>query len=56
MYEKQPFSVLEWNLTPDAVRRYILLLEQNTTHEHAKRIEKLEVQTRKNFRNSSKPP
>ena len=59
---KRPFSELDWNQTPEMVRRYILMLER-TLHEtqlqvqsHEKRIEKLEVQSKKNSHNSSKPP
>ncbi len=59
---KRPFSDLDWHLTPEAVRRYILYLEQalhdmqQRVESHEKRIEKLEVQTKKNSHNSSKPP
>jgi transposase len=56
------FSELDWHLTPEPVRCYILQLEQ-TLHDmqkivetHEKRLEKLEVQTKKNSHNSSKPP
>jgi len=59
---KRPFPELDWHLTPETVRHYILYLEQ-TLHEmqqrvesHEQRIEKLETQTHKNSRNSSKPP
>lgn len=59
---KRPFSQLEWFQTPEAVRHYILALEQalhdmgQRVEVHEKRIEKLETQTRKNSHNSSKPP
>ena len=59
---KRPFPELDWHLTPQTVRQYILYLEQ-TLHDmqqrvesHEKRIEKLEVQTKKSSHNSSKPP
>ena len=59
---KRPFSELDWQLTPEPVRHYIMALERTlfdleqriATHE--KRLEKLEVRTRKNSHNSSKPP
>lgn len=59
---RRPFSELDWQMTPEAVRRYITHLEQTLdkmqqrVESHEKRIEKLEVQTKKNSRNSSKPP
>ena len=59
---ERPFSQLEWFQTPEAVRQYILALEQavhdmgHRVEAHEKRIEKLEIQSRKNSRNSSKPP
>ena len=62
MEPKRPFTELEWNLTPEPVRRYIRYLEQalsalqQQTRDHEKRIEKLEVQAGKNSQNSSKPP
>ena len=59
---KRPFPELDWHLTPQTVRQYILHLEQ-TLHDmqkrvesHEKRIERLEVQTKKSSHNSSKPP
>lgn len=59
---KRPFPELDWHLTPQTVRQYILYLEQ-TLHDmqqrvesHEKRIEKLEVRTKKSSHNSSKPP
>jgi transposase len=59
---KRPFPELDWHLTPETVRHYIMALEQ-TVHDlqhrvesHEMRIEKLEVQTKKNSHNSSKPP
>ena len=62
METKRPFTDLEWNLTPEPVRRYIVYLEQTLltlqaqARDHEKRIEKLELQTKKNSQNSSKPP
>ena len=49
-------------MIPETVRHYILSLEhtlydmQQRVGSHEKQIEKLEAQTRKNSRNSSKPP
>lgn len=69
MEPKRPFSELEWNLTPEAVRHYILHLERTLSdmasrlasqeeqlRVHGKRLEQLEERTRKNSQNSSKPP
>jgi len=62
MAPERPFSDLDWHLIPQAVRLYILSLEQRLrdmqqiVETHDKRIEKLEVQTQKNSHNSSKPP
>jgi len=69
MAPKRPFSELEWHLTPEPVRHYILYLEQvlsdmsarldaqnQSIQVHAKRLEDLEVRTRKNSKNSSQPP
>jgi transposase len=59
---KRPFPELDWHLTPQTVRQYILSLEQTLfdmqqrVESHEKRIEKLEVKTEKNSHNSSKPP
>ena len=59
---KRPITPLEWNLTPEPARRYILHLEQSMNHlqqqvrGHEKRIERLEVRAGKNSQNSSKPP
>ena len=59
---KRPFPELDWHLTPQTVRQYILSLEQSLfdmqqrVESHEKRIEKLEVKTKKNSHNSSKPP
>jgi transposase len=59
---KRPFSELDWQLTPEPVRHYIMALEQTLSDmqqrivAHEKRLEKLEVRTRKNSHNSSKPP
>ena len=58
----RPFSELDWHLAPETVRQYILHLEQRLAEmqkrveSNEKRIDKLEVQTRKNSHNSSKPP
>ena len=58
----RPFSDLDWLQTPDIVRRYILLLErtldevQEQIKSHEQRIEKIEIQNKKNSHNSSKPP
>ena len=57
---KRPFPELDWHLTPQTVRQYILSLEQTLfdmqqrVESHEKRIEKLEVKTKKNSHNSSK--
>jgi len=59
---QRPFSELDWQLTPEPVRHYIMALErtlhdmQQRVEAHEKRIEMLEVRTRKNSHNSSKPP
>ena len=59
---KRPFSELDWQLTPEPVRHYIMALErmlfdmEQRIATHEKRLEKLEVRTRKNSHNSSKPP
>ena len=59
---KRPFSELDWQLTPEPVRHYIMALErmifdmEQRIAVHEKRLEKLEVQNRKNSHNSSKPP
>jgi transposase len=62
MAPQRPFSELDWLQTPEMVRHYIVALErslhdmQQRVEAHEKRIEKLEVRTRKNSRNSGKPP
>ena len=62
MTPQRPFSELDWQMTPEVVRQYIVLIEQKLYHmqlmieAHEKRIEKLEVHTNKNSHNSSKPP
>lgn len=69
METKRPFSALDWELTPEPVRQYILYLEQvfaemdkrlesqaKIIRALEKRLEDLEVRTRKNSQNSSKPP
>jgi transposase len=59
---KRPFSELDWQLTPEPVRHYIMALEQTLSRygtadrSPRKALEKLEVRTRKNSHNSSKPP
>jgi transposase len=59
---KRPFSGLYWQLTPEPVRYYILALErmlqdrEQRIAAHEKRLEKIEVRTRENSHNSSKPP
>ena len=62
MEPKRTFTALEWSLTPEPVRHYILYLEQmlkdlqQQVQEYGERIEKLEARTRQNSQNSSKPP
>ena len=62
MEAKRPFSQLDWLTTPQAVRDYIVYLEktifqmQQQLGQLEKRTEKLEVQTKMNSQNSSKPP
>ncbi len=62
MEAKRPFSQLDWLSTPQAVRDYIVYLEktifqmQQQLGQLEKRTEKLEVQTKMNSLNSSKPP
>ncbi len=62
MKPTRPFSELDWQLTPEPVRRYIVYLEQTMTRmqdqiqQLEKRLEVLEARTQKNSRNSSKPP
>lgn len=62
MEAKRPFSQLDWLSTPEAVRAYIVHLEksifqmQQQLGQLEKRTEKLEVQTKMNSQNSSKPP
>ena len=62
MAPQRPFLDLDWQMTPQTVGQYVLLLEQKLydtkqrVESHEKRIEKLEVQTKKNSRNASKPP
>ncbi len=56
------FSDLDWYQTPEAVRLYIMALEnaisdtRNQVKTLEQHVEKLEVQARKNSTNSSKPP
>jgi hypothetical protein len=60
MAPKRPFSELEWNLTPEPIRHYILYLEKLVSDmarrieqqdkilkAHAQRLEQLEVRTGK---------
>ena len=62
MAPTRPFPDLDWQVTPESVRQYIRYLENTLSRmhqqvqSHEQRIEKLEVQTRKNSKNSSKPP
>ena len=62
MEAKRPFSQLDWLTTPEPVRAYIVHLEktilqmQQQLGQLEKRTEKLEVQTKMNSQNSSKPP
>ena len=62
MEPKRPFSNLDWVATPQPVKQYILYLEQALvslaakTEQLERRIEQLEVRTKKNSQNSSKPP
>jgi len=62
MEAKQPFSDQDWQATPEAVRQYIMELEQtiamivNKVKQLEKRTEKLESKTNQNSQNSSKPP
>jgi transposase len=62
MEGKRPFSQLDWLSTPEPVREYIIYLEQligqmqQRLDAVEKRTEKLEVRTRMNSQNSSKPP
>lgn len=62
MQIKRPFSQLNWLSTPEPVRQYIAQLEsallemQQQMGQLEKRTEKLEIQTKKDSRNSNKPP
>ena len=62
MEAKRPFSQLDWLSTPEPVRAYIIHLEQVIGQMQQrldlleKRTEKLEVESKKNSQNSSKPP
>lgn len=62
MAPTRTFSDLDWHLTPETVRQYILALEraisdtQMQVQSLEQRVGKLEVQTRKDSTNSSKPP
>jgi len=61
MEPKRPFSNLDWVATPQIVKQHIEHLEQTIFAFVArvdlleKRTETLEVQTKKNSQNSSKP-
>ncbi len=54
MEPKRPFSALDWAATPQPVKQYIEYLEQALAtlvaklEQHEKRIEQLEVRTKKN--------
>lgn len=58
----RPFTDLHWQLTPEAVRRYIEYLERSLGEVQQRlgaveaRTEKLEARVEKNSKNSSKPP
>ena len=62
MEAKRPFSQLDWFSSPEPVRAYIVHLEQIIGQMQQrldlleKRTEKLEVESKKNSQNSSKPP
>lgn len=62
MKPTRPFTELDWQLTPEPVRQYIVYLEQTMTQmqdqiqQLEKRLEALEARIQKNSRNSSKPP
>ena len=62
MAPTRPFPDLDWQVTPEPVRQYIRFLESalsrmhQQVQSHEQRIEKLEVRTQKNSKNSSKPP
>jgi len=69
MEQKRPVTKLHWDLTPEPVRQYILQLEraladlnsriqevEKQLQKDQQRLEKLEVRTNKNSRNSSQPP
>ena len=60
----RPFSDLDWQLTPEPIRQYIVYLENRLStvlkkleqmEELEKRVEQLEKMKRKNSSNSSKP-
>ena len=62
MKPNRPISDLHWQMTPEPVRDYVRYLEaslgklQQQLKQVEERVEKLEVRTRKDSRNSSKPP
>ena len=62
MEANRPFPHIEWLTTPEAVKAYIVHLEttilqmQQQLGQLEKRTEKLEIQTKMNSQNSSKPP
>jgi len=62
MEPKRPFSSLNWDTTPELVKRYIEHLEKihvmlvDKVESVEKRIEQLEHQLKQNSQNSSKPP
>jgi len=59
---KRPFSDIDWITNPEPVKQHILYLERTIENLTAKvqqiekRIEQLEVRTKKNSQKSSKPP
>ena len=62
METRRPFSSLNWDTTPELVRRYIEHLEKthvmlvDKVERLEKRIEQLEHKLNQNSQNSSKPP
>lgn len=62
MKPDRPISELHWQMTPEPVREYIRHLEasldqlKKQLHQVEQRVEKLEIRTKKNSTNSSKPP
>jgi transposase len=62
MEAKRPFSNIDWIVTPEPVKQYIIELEnalhqlQNRQDKLEKRTDKLETRLNQNSQNSSKPP